>query len=72
MFINGLRVMKEYNKSLRKVIVQYIVASLLRIKLIENKEQDRLEMHYDFNREGVMKEIETFFPNENEQFNSTE
>ena len=72
MFTNGLRVMKEYNKSLRKVIVQYIVASLLRIKLIENKEQDRLEMHYDFNREGVMKEIETFFPNENEQFNSTE
>ena len=80
MFTNGLRVMKEYNKSLRKVIVQYIVALLLRSKLIENKEQDRLEMHYDFNQEDIMKEIESFFPSENkrsyddvhDQSNSTE
>ena len=72
MFTNGLRVKKEYNKPLRKVIVQYIVALLLRSKLIENKEQDRLEMHYDFNQEDIIKEIENFFPNENEQSNSTE
>ena len=80
MFTNGLRVMKEYNKSLRNVIVQYIVALLLRSKLIENKEQDRLEMHYDFNQEDIMKEIESFFPSENkrsyddvhDQSNSTE
>ena len=26
MFTNGLREMKEYNKSLRKVIIQYIIA----------------------------------------------
>ena len=61
MFTNGLREMKEHNKSLRKVIVQYIVALLLRSKLIENKEQDRLEMHYDLNQEDIMKEIEIFF-----------
>ena len=61
MFTNGLREMKEYNKSLRKVIVQYIVALLLRSKLIENKEQNRFEMHYDFNQEDIMKEIESFF-----------
>ena len=29
-------------------------------------------MHYDFNQEDIMKEIESFFPNENEQSNSTE
>ena len=61
MFTNGLRVMTEYNKSLIKVIVQYIVALLLRSKLTENKEQDRLEMHYDFNQEDIKKEIESFF-----------
>ena len=72
MFTNGLKEMKEYNKSLRKVILQYIVALLLRSKLTENKEQDRLEMHYDFNQEDIMKEKESFFPNENEQSNSTE
>ena len=72
MFINGLREMKEHKKSLRKVIVQYIVALLLRSKLIENKEQDRVEMHYNFNQEDIMKEIESFFPNENGQSNSTE
>ena len=32
MFTNGLREMKEYNKSFRKVIVQYIIAILLRIR----------------------------------------
>ena len=45
MFTNGLREMKEYNKSLRGVIVQYIISILLRSKLLDNKEQDRLEMH---------------------------
>ena len=61
MFTKCLRELKKYNKSLRKVIVQYIVALLLRSKLIENKEQDRLEMHYDFNQEDIMKKIESFF-----------
>ena len=32
MFINGLTEMKEYNKSLRKVIVQYIIAILLQTR----------------------------------------
>ena len=46
MFTNGLREMKEYNKSLRGVIVQYIIAILLQSKLLDNKEKDRLEMHF--------------------------
>ena len=50
MFTNGLREMKEYNKSLRAVIVQYIIAILLQSKLPDNKEKDRLEMHCSFNQ----------------------
>ena len=69
MFTNGLREMKEYNKSLRGVIVQYIIAILLQSKLLDNKEKDRLEMHYCFNQEDIMKEIERTFANENKQSN---
>ena len=48
MFITGLREMKEYNKSLRKDIVQYIIAILLQSTLVDNKEKARLELHYAF------------------------
>ena len=67
MFTNGLREMKEYNKSLRGVIVIYIISILLRSKLLDNKEKDRLEMHYGFKQEDITKEIESFFTNENDQ-----
>ena len=69
MFTNGLQEMKEYNKSLRGVIVQYIIAILLQSILLDNKEKDRLEMHYSFNQEDIMKEIERIFTNENKQSN---
>ena len=69
MFTNGLREMIEYNKCLRGVIVQYIIAILLQSKLLDNKEKDRLEMHYSFNQEDIMKEIERIFTNENKQSN---
>ena len=44
MFTNGLREMKEYNKSLRGVIVIYIISILLRSKLLDNKENLRCIM----------------------------
>ena len=67
MFTNGLREMKEYNKSLRKVIVQYIIAILLQSTLVDNKEKARLEMHYGFKQEDIMKEIGRIFAKENKQ-----
>ena len=67
MFTSSLREMKEYNQSLRKVIVQYIIAILLKNTLVDNKDQARLEMHYGFKQENIMKEIERFFTNENKQ-----
>ena len=69
MFTNGLREMKEYNKSLRGVILHYIIAILLQSKLLDNEEKDRLEMHFSFNQEDIMKEIEGIFTNENKQSN---
>ena len=67
MFTNGLREMKKYKKSLRKVIVQYIIAILLQSTLIDNKEKVRLERHYGFKQEDIMKEMERIFTNENKQ-----
>ena len=63
MFTNDLREIKEYNKSLRKVMVHYIIDILLRSTLVDNKEQARLEMHYGFKQEYIMKEIERIFTN---------
>ena len=67
MFTNGLREMKQYNKSLRKGIKQYIFAILLRSTLFDNKEQARLEMHYGFKQEDIMKEIERISTIKNKQ-----
>ena len=75
-FANGLREMKENNKSLRGVIVQYIIAILLHSTLVDNKEKPKFEMLYGFKQEDIMKEIERIFTNENkqsyDQSNSTE
>ena len=72
MFINGLREMKEYNKPLRKIIVQYIIAIFLKSTLVDNNEHAILEMHYGFKQEDIMKEIKDFFTIENDQSSSTE
>ena len=59
MFTTGLKEFEEVNEKTtsfinealiknKKTIVQYIIAILLESKLVENKEQARLEMHYDF------------------------
>ena len=83
MFNTGLKEFKEINKKTnsavdealiknKRTIVQYIIAILLRSTLLDNKEKNRLEMHYGFNQEDITKEIESFFTNENDQSNSTE
>ena len=42
-----------------RIVIKYIITILLECKLLDNKEQARLEMHYDFNQEDIMKEIES-------------
>ena len=72
MFTTGLKEFNEVNKKSnsavdeiviknKKTIVQYIIAILLESKLVDNKEQARLEMHYDFNLKDIMEEIESYF-----------
>ena len=44
----------------KKTIVQYIIALILKkCKLVDNKEQARLEMHSDFNQEDILKEVKS-------------
>ena len=83
MFTTGLKEFKEVNKKTnsfideallknKRTIVQYIIAIILQSTLVDNKERARLEMHYDFKQEDVMKDIESYFSTENESTNSTE
>ena len=72
MFSTGLREFKEVNKKTKsavdgvfiknkETIVQYILATLLESKIVDNKEQARPEMLYDFDHGDIMKEIESYF-----------
>ena len=72
MFTTGLKEFKEFNKKTnsfidedllknKKRIVKYITAILLKSTLVDNIEKLRLEMHYDFYQEDIMKEIEIIF-----------
>ena len=74
MFTTGLKEFTEVNKKTNSFIdeallnnkrttVQYIIAILLRSKLLDNKEQESLEKHYDFKQEDITKEIERIFTN---------
>ena len=82
MFTTGLKEFKEIIKKTisaidealiknKRTIVQYIRVLLLQSTLVDNKEQARLEMHYDFKQEDIMKDIESYFTTENESTIST-
>ena len=43
---------------MRKMVIKHIIAILLECKLVVNKEQSKLEMHYDFIEEDLIKEID--------------
>ena len=55
-----------------KTVIKYIFAILLESKLVDNKKQARLKMHYDSDQQDIMKEIDSYFTTENESTNSTE
>ena len=54
------------------MVIKYIIAILIESKLLDNKEQARLEMYYNFNHEDIMKDIESDFTPENGSTISTE
>ena len=49
-----------------------IIAKLLERKLVDNETKVRLEIHYDFSQEDIMKEFDSYFTTENWSIISTE
>ena len=64
--------LREKHILMMKIVIKYMIAILLERRLVDNKEQARLEMHYDFKQEDIMKYIESYLTTENESTNSTE
>ena len=60
-FIAETRSLREVALQIRKTVVKCKIAILLESKLVVNKERSRLEMHYDFNHEDIMKETKGYF-----------
>ena len=57
--VDRWRGLRENHILMMKIVIKYIIAILLESKLVDNKEQARLEMHYDFKQEDIMKDIES-------------
>ena len=55
-----------------KIVIKYIMAILLEGRLLDKNDQKRLENHYEFKKDDIMKDIESYFTAENESTNSTE
>ena len=70
--VDRWRGLRENHISMMKMVKKHVKAILLENKLIDNKQQARLEMHYDFKQEDIMKDIENYFTTENESTISTE
>ena len=72
MFTTVLRGFKEVNEKTnsfideallknKTTIIKYIIAILLESKLLDNKEQERVEMHYDSDQDDIRKDFESYF-----------
>ena len=59
--------------NIKKMFVKWAIAILLESKLLDNKEQPRLQMLYQLYQEDLMTEIESYSNNEinNDITNST-
>ena len=69
--VDRWRGLRETHILIIRIVIKFIIAILIESKLLDNKEQARLEMHYEFNQKDILKEIESYFTRENESTNST-
>ena len=69
--VDRWRGFRENHFLMMKIVIKYIIAILLESRLVDNKEEARLEMHYDLKQEDIMKDIESYFTTKNESTNST-
>ena len=63
--VDRWRGLRENQILMMKIVLKYIIAILLESKLVDNKEQERLEKRYDFKQEDIMKDIKSSFTAEN-------
>ena len=53
--VDRWRDLRENHILMMKIVIKYKIAILLENKLVDNKEQERLEKRYDFKQEDIMK-----------------
>ena len=59
---SGLR---ENHILMMKIVIKHIMAILLECRLLDKNDQERLENHYEFKKDDIMKVIESCFTAEN-------
>ena len=70
--VDRWRGLRENHILMMKIVIKYIMAILLEGRLLDKNDQERLENHYEFKKDDIMKDIESYFTAENESTNSTE
>ena len=70
--VDRWRGLRENHILMMKIVIKYIMAILLEGRLLDKKDQERLENHYEFKKDDIMKDIESYFTAENESTNCTE
>ena len=63
--------LRENHILMMKIVIKYITAILLEGRLLDKNDQERLENHYEFKKDDIMKDIESYFTAKNESTNST-
>ena len=69
--VDRWRGFRENHILMVKIVTKYIMAILLEGRLLDKNDQERLENHYEFKKDDIMKDIESYFTAENESTNST-
>ena len=70
--VDRWRGLRKSHILMMKIVIKYIMTILLEGRLLDKNDQERLENHYEFKKDDIMKDIESYFTAENESTNSTE
>ena len=70
--VDRWRGLRENHLLMMQIVIKYIMAILLEGRLLDKNDQERLENHYEFKKDDILKDIESYFTAENESTNSTE
>ena len=59
--VDRWRGLRENHILMVKIVTKYIMAILLEGRLLDKNDQERLENHYEFKKDDIMKDIELFY-----------